>query len=573
MDNGLLTQDKTRLVPGVGRMPIPAYSGHEPYIFLSYAHKDSARVIQEIDRLNKLGFHVWYDEGIAPGNEWTDEIAEALEKSSLFLVMMTPNAAQSDNVQNEINYAVDEKKPFLAVHLEETELRGGVRLQISTKRAILKYKMSEEEYVFKLVKALEQLGLKRTGGNGFRDSGAFKKDAAGSAGNRKTIIAIASAALLCVMIGLSFGLSGKPAATGTTANTETAASTGTTAGTATTASETPGTYAAETQPDQDSGSSQRDEPEQTLPQSTESARTAESQSQSEAKRGSEEIQIFQKDDLNYEYYIEEDHVIIKGILREGSAAAETVVYPEEIEDLPVTAIRHDEADDLDLYYTEIKDVILPETLVEIGAYSFLDFSSMKEINIPEGVVRIEDCAFASCRSLEEIILPESVQSIGWGVFMLCESLKEITLPESVRSIGWGVFRECKGLKQVSLPEQITKIPEDTFYGCESLESAVLPDKVILIEDSAFLDCENLTRVTFPSALEKISSSAFTGCRKLSEIILPATVSDIGINAFAYCYSLRTVRYQGTEAEFHKINTYGDDIYKVVFPHAQVYFEQ
>ena len=269
MDSGLLIQDKARLVPGDGRMSIPAYSGDEPYIFLSYAHKDHARVIQEINRLNNLGFHVWYDEGIVPGNEWTDEIAEALEKSSLFLVMMTPDAAQSDNVHNEINYAAEEKKPFLAVHLEETELHGGVRLQIGTKQAILKYKFSEEEYVLKLVKALEQLGLKRTGQNDFSESGTFKKDAAASAGpvntgsmtdpskkvsgNHKIRIAVASVGLLCVIIGFTFGLSGKSTNTGTTT------STGITATAGTSVSETPGTYAAETQLDQNSDSGQSGE--------------------------------------------------------------------------------------------------------------------------------------------------------------------------------------------------------------------------------------------------------------------------------------------------------------------------
>ena len=130
---------KTNLVPGTGRIPIPAYHGDKPYIFLSYAHKDAALVFAEILRLNELGYHVWYDEGIAPGNEWTDEIARALEGCSLFLVMITPAAAASENVQNEINYALDEKKPFLAVHLQETELKGGIRLQIGTKQAILKY--------------------------------------------------------------------------------------------------------------------------------------------------------------------------------------------------------------------------------------------------------------------------------------------------------------------------------------------------------------------------------------------------------------------------------------------------
>lgn len=153
--------EQTKLVPGVGRMPYPAYRGKEPYIFVSYAHLDSKEVFAEIKRFNEAGYNVWYDEGIAPGNEWTDEIADALAGCSLFVVMITPTSAPRENVQNEINFALDERKPFLAIHLKETELKRGLKLQIGTKQAILKHKMSEEEYEYKLIDAFTRMGLKR----------------------------------------------------------------------------------------------------------------------------------------------------------------------------------------------------------------------------------------------------------------------------------------------------------------------------------------------------------------------------------------------------------------------------
>lgn len=153
----------TKLVPGVGRLPYPAYRGSGPYVFISYAHDDHDAVFAEIKRFNEAGFNVWYDEGIAPGNEWTDEIADALEKCSLFVVMLTPTSAPRENVLNEINFALDEKKPFLAIHLDETELKSGLRLRIGTKQAILKYKMTEEEYEYKYTEAFRRLGLDKTG--------------------------------------------------------------------------------------------------------------------------------------------------------------------------------------------------------------------------------------------------------------------------------------------------------------------------------------------------------------------------------------------------------------------------
>ena len=129
---------ETKLVPGVGRLPYPAYRGKEPYIFVSYAHRDSPRVFEEIKRFNDAGFHVWYDEGIAPGNEWSDAIAEALSACAVFVVMLTPTSAPRPNVLNEIDYALNENKPFLAIYLEETQLTPGLKLRISRMQAILK---------------------------------------------------------------------------------------------------------------------------------------------------------------------------------------------------------------------------------------------------------------------------------------------------------------------------------------------------------------------------------------------------------------------------------------------------
>ena len=155
---------QTKLVPGVGRLPYPAYRGKEPYLFVSYAHLDSDRVFAEIKRFNEAGFHVWYDEGIAPGSEWSDEIAEALSNASVFVVMLTKTSAPRENVLNEIDFALNEQKPFLAIYLEETELTPGIKLRISRKQAILKYNMSEEEYEYKYIEAFTRFGLVRGDG-------------------------------------------------------------------------------------------------------------------------------------------------------------------------------------------------------------------------------------------------------------------------------------------------------------------------------------------------------------------------------------------------------------------------
>ena len=155
-----LKSSNSRLIPGIGRIPFPAYRGDEPYIFVSYAHKNAEAVFAEINRWNKQGYNIWYDEGIAPGNEWEEEIAKALENCRLFVVFITPDSIESKNCRDEIYYALDSGLPIIAIHLTQTNLKGGLKLRMSSIQAILKYNLNEEEYIYKYVTAFNEYGFR-----------------------------------------------------------------------------------------------------------------------------------------------------------------------------------------------------------------------------------------------------------------------------------------------------------------------------------------------------------------------------------------------------------------------------
>ena len=136
--------------------PFEAYKGNDPYIFVSYAHKDSEIVFPELQELKQNGYRVWYDEGIDPGNEWPEEVAKALSKASMFLVFISNNAVASQNVRNEINFAINNRKSFLAVYLFQSELPIGLQLRMGDIQAIMKYRMNFEYYRRKLEKSLPE---------------------------------------------------------------------------------------------------------------------------------------------------------------------------------------------------------------------------------------------------------------------------------------------------------------------------------------------------------------------------------------------------------------------------------
>ena len=132
-------------------LPFKAYQGSEPYIFVSYAHKDKDVIYNEIKRLNEEGCRIWYDEGILPANEWPDEIAVAINKCSTFLVFISPQSIESRNVRNEINYALSKNKRFVAIFFKETALLPGLELQMGSIQAIMKFQMPDNHYYRKLI--------------------------------------------------------------------------------------------------------------------------------------------------------------------------------------------------------------------------------------------------------------------------------------------------------------------------------------------------------------------------------------------------------------------------------------
>ena len=61
------------------------YKGREPYVFISYAHKDGAEVRAVLERMQKDGYRLWFDEGIDPGTEGDDVIAAHVKKCDYFI--------------------------------------------------------------------------------------------------------------------------------------------------------------------------------------------------------------------------------------------------------------------------------------------------------------------------------------------------------------------------------------------------------------------------------------------------------------------------------------------------------
>ncbi|MFX0062654.1 MAG: TIR domain-containing protein, partial [Candidatus Hermodarchaeota archaeon] len=131
-----------------------AYEGTEPYVFVSYAHKDRDSVYREIKRLQDMGYRIWYDKEIIPTKEWRDEIVDAIEHCKLFLVFLSNHAVQSKYVEKEIYYALGEDKALLVIYLSPTNIPKKLKFEIRHIQDIEKFELSDSQYYQALTKAL-----------------------------------------------------------------------------------------------------------------------------------------------------------------------------------------------------------------------------------------------------------------------------------------------------------------------------------------------------------------------------------------------------------------------------------
>ena len=127
---------------------IKPYQGGEPYIFVSYAHRDRDRIEVILRRLFASGYRIWYDEGIDPGTEWDNNIASHIEGCGCLLAFISANYLNSDNCKDELNFARDLQKDRLLVYLEDVRLPLGMAMRLNRLQAIHQYVYAEQEELY-----------------------------------------------------------------------------------------------------------------------------------------------------------------------------------------------------------------------------------------------------------------------------------------------------------------------------------------------------------------------------------------------------------------------------------------
>lgn len=309
---------------------------------------------------------------------------------------------------------------------------------------------------------------------------------------------------------------------------------------------------------------------------------------------------FKLDDGVSEYFtygIANNEAIITGITDKYSEdviegiAPNVLVIPSEINGVTVTSIE----DGAFFGATDIRQVIMPDTITSVGEFVFSGCSNLQDITLSKNLEIIGE-SFCSDTAITELIIPDSVKTIGAYAFEECNLLTDLTVGEGVETIGENAF-SFTGLTDVNIPNSVTSIGEyafsdsqlqsvtigsglsdlglTAFVGNPELTSFVIADanttynsidnvvysedgtKLIFVPgglsgtynvldgtveivDSALYRQGKLTELNTPDSLKTIGDSAFERTTSLKVINLPDTLETFGVASFKQCAVERMV---------------------------------
>ncbi len=226
------------------------------------------------------------------------------------------------------------------------------------------------------------------------------------------------------------------------------------------------------------------------------------------------------------------------------------------------------------YSIDLRRIILPEAVEEIGEWAFFCSMKLTTVNIPSSLKIIGRDAFYYSLSLkiDKLVFPEGFEEIGdfafFGINHLCSEIifpstmksvgnyafnqvwvSSVTIPEGLESIGQSAFQGTK-LEEVVLPHScvnmsgdsqfalnyllkklhisngLTEIPAWFADNCLELKDVSIPTSVKSIKHDAFNLCEKIEELDLPEGLESIATGAFTSCRGLKKVVFPSTLSNL-----------------------------------------------
>ena len=99
-----------------------------PVAFFSYSREDSEFALRLAADLRAAGANVWIDQlDIGPGQRWDRSVQDALENCPSVLIILSPASVNSNNVLDEVSFALDKQKMLIPILHRDCEIPFRIR--------------------------------------------------------------------------------------------------------------------------------------------------------------------------------------------------------------------------------------------------------------------------------------------------------------------------------------------------------------------------------------------------------------------------------------------------------------
>jgi len=497
-----------------------AYTGQEPYLFVSYSHRDTALVYPILNTLHENKYRLWYDESCETGNDFREELKQKIRGSSGVVLFVSEASMNSPFCGMEILYAKETGKRIFPVYLRETvEIPPAFQIflanlhhSIATDKKKMMASLLRDlpaETMDRLTTEDNVLLKCEDNGETIEVDEGIREISAEAFKERRQLKHIKLPETLD-----SIGLESFRGCTNLT---------------------------------------EMEIPDKTL-------RIGES-----AFRDCTSMKRL---------------LIKNNCIKIGERAFENCAELTDIE-LPtgLTEIYGGVFNSC----KSLRAISLPVKLTILGESAFSDCVLLEKISIPETVTKIDDLAFNGCVTMSSVELHEGLKKIGKSAFKNCRALTQISLPSTVTSISNAPFRGCESLKsikvapknkyyksepnkregtdhvlfnknksviiaypassrevQYDIPDSVTVISDWAFCECKKLNRITIPDSVHEIGEGAFCNCILLDEVEIPESVTVIDDCVFRGCTSLEKVVIPSSVTELGWGLFDGCENTVTV---------------------------------
>ena len=490
-----------------------AYTGNEPFLFISYSHRNTEQVYPLLDKLHEKKYRIWYDESCETGNDFRSELRDKRERCTAVVLFVSEASMNSPFCGMEIIVARENQKRIYPIFLDDSEVPPAFQILLANthhgsinnipKLMTALVRDLPPETMDRLTTDNDKLIKCENNGTSIEVDEGIKVICENAFKNRNALKNIGLPTSLEAIESEAFRACSKLESI-------------------------------------------------TIPDST----------------------VYIGESAFRDCIKLKKLTVQNGLIKIGERAFENcpdlaeISLPDDLAEIYGSVFNGCKS---------LKNIKLPDNLTVIGENAFADCVSLEKITLPDSIIKIDDLVFSGCSKLKQVELNNGIKKIGKAAFKNCRSLTQVAIPASLIFLSTDLFRGCEALRsifvdpknkhyksepnkregtdhvlfnknksmiiaypassrevQYDIPDSVTIISDWTFSECKKLNRISIPDSVEEIGEGAFCNCALLDELEVPDSVIMIDDCAFRGCSNLERIIIPSSVKELGWGLFDGC---------------------------------------